>query len=398
MLPNQVTQLLGVSDTADYTAISIDPNTPFEIGREMWRYNPMEHQLLTWLMRNARYRPTVDQKFGHLEKSYLPNMVQFTGATESSQGTSSLTFNNGAKRLAQYSRVRTPSGEVILFKADFASAHVSAAVDRNFGTSGTPLLKNGDWCVILSPNPPEGATMTKGAQQEPGYVSFNTSICDFPVEMTGTKAAVKTVEGDAFATSLTDAWEQSSSQLEAAALFSGGVSDTSTYTYPMHAATGLEDYITTNVFSVDGFLTRMDLWDIIAEWRKYYKGPGAIVTSNEIIQTINTMAFPKVQYDQNLTADGIDISAIVVPGAGRYALLECDLLGMEMNLAGYMFLLPTTGIDYRPLIGTKNREIGYVPLDRKAQGIDQEAGHIFGEFGWEFFGEERFGVVKGLKF
>jgi hypothetical protein len=54
------------------------------------------------------------------------------------------------------------------------------------------------------------------------------------------------------------------------------------------------------------------------------------------------------------------------------------------------------GIDYRPLIGNENRDIAYLPVDRPE--VDLKEGTIFGEYGWEYWGEERFAVATGVEF
>lgn len=396
-LPKHITQFMGVADTANRTTISIDPLKPFEIGRDIWRNEPEKHQLLMWMMQTAKYNPTTNSRFGHPEKAAMPGWVQFNGDTETSQDTTDIIFINGGKRLSQYSRIQNPrSGEIILFKADFDSdGYTSGDAHRNFGSSGTPLLQKGDWCKILAPNKPEGADMGKGPQQLSVYKSFRTGIVDFPVQMTGTQSAENTIEGDPFAVALNESWLMASDQMEASAVLGGAVDDNSTYTYPMHAPVGLMSYIQTNTFVLDGILTRMDFWDMVAEWKKFNKGGGAIAASSEVRQLINTWAFDKVVYDQNVQADGINISRILTP-SGEFTLLESDLLGQESNLQGTLLFLPDTGIEYRPLIGAENREVAYRPVNRDEK--DLKEGQIFGEYGWQFKGEERFAVATGLEF
>jgi len=403
-LPKDVTQYMGITDTEDRLTATLDPTQPFEIGAEIYRWNPNEHQLLAWVMRNARRKPTVASRFGHVEKSHLPNWVKYIGnesdgayADESSQQTTGLHFENGNSRLTLYSRLRTPHGEVIELSADMATTtDVTAGVIRNLGTSGTPLLKVGDWCKIISPGVPEGADMGEGPQQTGVYKTFRTGIIDHPVQMTGTRAAEKFIDGDPFVQALKDAWEASEDQLESAILFSAHKEDTTTFTYPLHTFTGMETFISTNVWAIDGVMSRMDFWDIIATWHKYYKGKGAVVCSGELVQLINTWAFHKVLYNQDLKKDGINISQIVTPAKADLDLVQCDLLGQEGNLQGMMLLLPADKIDYRPLIGNQNREIAYLPVDRDEK--DLKEGHIFGEVGFEYRGEQNFGLVTGIEF
>lgn len=399
-LPKDITQIMGVRDTADASSLSIDPKQPFAIGQEIYRFNPNKHQLLSWAMTHSRRKPCETHAFFHLEKAPLPNWVKYTGADESSQATTGLTFENGGTRLTTASRVYVArTGEVIRLTADM-SGNDTAAVVRNFGTSGTPLLKNGDKCKILPPAHMEGRTMGEGPTGGEVVKSFATSIVDWPVQLTGTKAAERNVDGSSFENALDDALEQSQDQLESELLFGAYKIDDSSYTYPLHTTNGLMNFISTNVWSVNGYMTRMDFWDIIAEWRKFNKEGGAIVCSSEMISMINEWVFHKLTFNQDMKTLGMDIQQIRTPSGGLFDLIECDLLGQEKNLMGTILLLPglasKQGIDYRPLIAVENRDIKYQPVNEPEKDLKQ--GCIFGEYAWEFWGEERFGVVTGIDF
>lgn len=399
-LPAHVAHYLGVTDTTDVTSLSIDPLQPFQISTEVWKYKPWKYQFLRWFMENSRYRPTTTSKFHHSERPAQPNFVVFIGDDETSQGTTDLVFQNAGTRLSKWSRVmNTRTNEIILFQTDFDSDGITSGdVLRSAGTSGTPLLLKGDVCKILSKGKPEGEDMGKGTQGDVNTYSFRTGIMEWPVQMTGTKAAERTLEGDPFAVALQESWEQTNDQLESTFLFSGAVDLNPAYsTYALHIGTGIFPYISTNVFSVDGFLTRFDIWNMIMEWKTFWKGQGgAIVTSQQVITQLNQIAFEKVQYTSEVRSDGIDINKITVPGQGTFELIDCDLLGQDPYLAGLMFFLPGDGIDYRPLIGSENRDISYMPVNRDEK--DLKEGKIMGEFGVELFGEENFAVATGIEF
>ncbi len=395
--PKDVYQWLGMTDTDDYgPAVSIDPTQPFEIGPNIWKYKRMKHPFLSWMMKKAKHDPTKSIVFGHLEKPDLPSWIQFTGTTETVQGTTGLVFEDGETRLSKYSRIRTESDEVIHFTADFVATDTSAGCTRNVGTSGTPFLVKGEWCKIIPPGIPEGSDMGKGPQGGKVYKKFYTGIVEWPVEMTGSKAAERANGADTndpFKEALGDALGQAQDQEESDLIWGAGHIDNSNHTYSLHTSTGLKTWIETNVWDVDGTITRLDFWDIIAEW--YDKNPegGAIVASGQLLRLLNNIAFQKVQYNQDLKSDGLNINSFTVPGVGTVDILKCDLLGQSIATMGTVLLIPATGHSYRPLIG---REVGYKPVVRDEK--DVKAGHIHGERGWEFFGEERFGIVNGLEF
>ncbi len=399
-LIQDITYKMGVRDTADRNSTTIDPMQPFQIGKEIYRLEPQKHQLLAWVMKNSRTKPTDTHIFGHNEKAPLPTFVTFDGDDESSQQTTGLGFTNGNSRLTKASRIyNTRTGEIIRLTADMSS-NDTVAVVRNFGTSGTPLLKSGDKFKILPNAQIEGFTMGEGNTGGDVYLSFTTSIIDWPVQLTNTKAASRFINGDPFTAALADTWEQVQDQMEAELLFGGTVTDDSTYTYPLHTTKGLSSWISTNVYALDGTMSRMDFWDILAEWKVYNKGGGGIICSGQFISLVNTWAFSKVIYNQDLKSDGINIQTVTTP-SGTFDLVESDLLGADPYLQGTIMLLPTAGrnqgIDYRPLIGNGiNRDIAYKPIMRDE--VDMKEGQILGEIGYEFYGEERFAMITGLEF
>lgn len=396
-LTNEVYHWLGVTDSNDDgPAVSIDPTQPFTIGPDIWMYEKEKNQLLAWVMKNAKYDPTDTIMFGHLERPELPNWVQYDGTTETTQGVTSLTFVNGATRLSKYSRISTPNGEVILFTADFASTHVSAGVARNQGTPGTPFLNKGDWCKIITPGIPEGSDMGKGPQGGVVFKNFYTGIVEWPVEMTASKAAEKANgarSNDPFKDALGFAWEQSQDQMQADFLWGAGQLDLTTHAYAQHTPTGLDSWIETNVWEVDGVLSRLDFWDIIAEWAMNTPEGGAIVASRQLLISLNNIAFQKVTYNQDFKSDGININSFTIPGVGTIDILVSSVLSEAPHVMGNMYLIPKKGISYRPL---RSREVSYSPVVRDEK--DVKAGHIHGEYGWEYFGEEKFGKVTGMNF
>lgn len=397
---SEIIHAMGIRDTADRLDISINSLQPFIIGRDIYRYNPNQQQLLSWVMSKGRSRKTETHIFGHNEKAPLPNWVTYSGADETSQEVTGLTFTNGATRLTQFSRVHVArTGENIYLTAAM-SGNDTGAVTRNFGTSGTPLLRRDDRCKIMFPLKEEAADMGQGLTGGNVWKPFNTSIIENPVQLSGTKAAERHIDGDPFLNALSDTWELTQDQLESCLLLGAKVEDDSG-THPLHSSEGLLNYITTNVTAMSGYMTRMDMWDLLAEWKLWNKLGGAIVASGQFIQMVNTWAFGKVIYNQDLQKDGIAIAQVVTPAfPNGIDLVEVDLLSQEHHLMGLALMLPNPhkgqGIDYRPLIGNDNRDIAFIPVNRDEKDVTE--GKIFGEFGYEFWGEERFKVITGMEF
>ncbi len=104
---------------------------------------------------------------------------------------------------------------------------------------------------------------------------------------------------------------------------------------------------------------------------------------------------------QELQADGIDIQQLRIPRVGNIDMLEISAFNDNPYLNGMAIILPKNDgpedlIAYRPLIGSENREIGYKPV--VLDNYDLKQGHIFGEYGWEWAVEHKFGIIKGIEF
>lgn len=403
--PLHLTEYYGVTDTADIGSVTINPLQPFVIGNAVWLNNPWKHQYLTYFMRNAAYEPTKTSKFGHLEDAVRANFVQYTGPDEvaGSRAVTDMVFKNGGKRLGKWGRLfNTRTEEIILLEDYFDSdGFTSGDLERDFGTassSGQPTLKY-DWFKILPPQKPEGEDMGRGRQTAEAWYWFRTGILEYVVEMTGTKAAEMIQAGDQrdpFTREFTKQWDILEDELEAGLIIGGAVDTNPAYaTYAHHSMTGLFDIIT-DVWWMPSIPNRYEVWSAISQWTRDNGPGGAILTSREWVQQINTWAFEKVMYTESVKRDGLDINELVIPGVGRHQLITIDFFSQEPHLKGHMILHPNTGFSYRPLIGSENRDIGYEPVEQDENDLDQ--GKIFGEVGAEFFGKERWKLIKGPEF
>lgn len=398
-LPKDLTYVLGVRDTGDRTTTTIDPKQPFTFGTEVYKLDAQKHQLLAWIQRYAKREPTDSSRFGHMESAGLRNWVTFLGATETSAGTSGLIFDFPLPIGARVCNWRT--GECLRFATDFTGT-TSGTVKRADGTTSGALLQFGDRLKLIGFGETEGYTMQHGYTGNEVVKSFRTGIIDEAVELTGTKAAERFVDGDPFEKALFDTWGLVQDQLEAMIVMSGPVDDGSTYTYPYHTPTGLRSAIQTNVWNMSGNpLTQFDLADMCWQWRQFNKQGGALIGSGQLIRWVSSWAANKVIYNDAMKAnEGVYIQRYQPVGfPAAYDLVECDLFNQDPTLAGTILFLPyysrAGGIKIRPLIGNENREIQYEPVPKTTQDLKQ--GHIFGEEGVEIINEELFGIAVNIQ-
>jgi hypothetical protein len=383
---------MAVRDSAD----EISQGKPLAISDKIWINDPNENQFLSWILRQGVKEPVFNHAYGHLEDAPYPNWVQYTGADESDfTAVDNLAITNAMARLVLGSRTYNPrTGEIIRYDANPDSASETQGATRNFGSSATDWMNNGDFLLIIPPAHYEGFTMGSGMTNTKVYKSFTTGIISYPVIVTDTEYAERARGGNPFTRALGKSWKQSKDQMEGGVIFGASYED-NTGTFPIRAQEGILNYISTNVYAVGGTMTRQDLWDIIGEWSLYNKKGGAIVCSKAFIHMVTNWAFQKVEYNQETKKDGLDIQQILTPD-GLFDLIECDLFNQQEDLMGTILLVPYGKIKYRPLIGDMNLDIKYRPVPQPE--IHQQMGEIYGEYGWEFFEEETFGAITGLQF
>jgi len=397
MLPNAATFLRTVRDTAD----PIAQDKPLFIGDKVWMLEPDQNQALSWLMANGRPTEKVyNHTFGHLEDAPFPNWVEYTGADESSQAVTGLTIDNVYERCAEGQILMCArTKELMRLTADPVSADTTAAVARNFGRGvATDLLKKGDKLLLLTPQMYEGFTTGKGQSGVGVYKSFTTGIASWPVRTTYTEQVEKRYDGATpFERDLAKSWIRVKDQMENGALFAAQKEDSSSYTQNFHTFSGLYDFITTNVFSVNGTLSRMDLLDILLEWGQFYKGNCAILCSAAWKAMVTEWAYGQMLYDQGAKALGMNIEQINLNGK-FYNLIEVDKLSQDPDLMGIAFLCPAGKFQYHPLVDKDGivNDIHYSPISRDE--VHQKEGEIWGEFGYEFYDEETWGLITGVEF
>jgi hypothetical protein len=384
-------------DTRD-SSDEISQGKPLEISDKIWMNDPRENQALGWVLRQGVKNSTANHAFGHLEDVPFPNWVKYTGAADATETVTGLVFADAGNRLTAYSRIMNArTGEVLLFTADFASATTSGAVDRAWGQTWSSAmdLRPDDKFLILTPNQYEGFTTGEGMTNTKVYKSFVTEIVDWAVRVTDTEYAEKARGGNPFAYALKKAWKAAKDQMESGLIFGAKAETTIASGEPIRASEGLLNYVSTNVWAVDGYMTRQDFWDILAEWTVLNKNGGAVFCSKAFRHMVTNWAMQKTQYNQDTKKDGMEILQVITPD-GTFDLVELDVFNQHPDLMGRVLLVPYGQIEYRPLIGAKDLDVRYYPIQRDE--VHVEEGEIYGEYGWEFFQEELFGSISGIEF
>jgi hypothetical protein len=398
LLPNAATFLRTVRDTDD----PIAQDKPLDIHDNYWMNNPNRTQALGWLMSSALpARECHNHIFGHLEKSPFSNWVEYTGVTEtSSQATDDLTIDNVLERCAAGQLLmNTRTKEIMRLTADPDAADTTQGVVRNFGRGvATDYLQKGDKLMLILPQFEEGFTTGKGQSGVGVYKSFSTGIPSEPIQTTYTEQSEKYYAGSTpFEMDLDATWTRFNEQMENHVLWGAEKLDSSTYTQNMHTISGIYDFITTNTFTVDNTLSRMDFIDILLVLDTFYHGSIGIICSKWFRVMVTEWAYGKMEYDQEAKSLGMDITTVQLNGR-YYPLLEADCLSQDYELAGTVFLCPKGKIQHRPLRNVDGivNDVHYNPISRDE--VHSKEGEIWGEFGVEYFEEECWGYIDGIQF
>lgn len=400
-LPSAVTYVKGMKDSEDV----VSQEKPLELGDKIWMHDPNRNKGLAWLMRNGKTVPTKQSTFYHLEDVPFPSWVKYTGATESTQGATGLVFESGTNaKLGLGSRLyNTRTGEIMRFSAAFASSTTSGAVVRNTGAgSSTDYLYSGDILRIIPPAMEQGFEMQSGLSNPMVLKTFYTTEISYPVEVTNVEYAEEHRGGNSFKRALKKRIKQCKDQQEGEAFLGGSYSLSAgpTDSRVVKASEGALNWISTHAYTAST-LSRMDLWDILAEWSAMNHEGGAILCS---------MAFKAM-----VTEWALDITTINVPIAGQkgegvlglsvdrirtpfgvYDLVDIDLFNQDPYLMGTVIFAPKGRVNYRPLKHYEDLDVRYVPVNQDE--VHAHQGEIYGVYGWEFFEEEMWAKLTGLNF
>lgn len=399
-LPNAVSYDRGTKDTS----IPISQEKPLEIGDKIWMNNPNETKGIAMVLREGMSSAVKNHIFGHLEDVPFANWVQYTGndsdgagVDESSQQATGIILRTGdGARVTTGSRIKWIRTREITRLTAVMSTDTTGAVTRNFGIgAATDLLQVGDFGLIIPPGFEQGFTTGAGQTNPMVYKSFATTEISYPLQIANIEAAELSRGGDPFERALGKAWKQAKEQMEGE-MYLGGKAVTTVSSVPITASEGLQNYISTHVYTATS-LSRMDLWDILLEWRLTNKRGGSIHCSGAFLVQVTLWAMALLQMNQDAEKDGMSITQILGPGGiGLIDMIDIDLFDQSPLLAGTMFMIPTGQIEYHWLDHYENLNIRYNPISRDE--VHAKEGEIYGVYGWEFYEEEMFATVSGLHF
>lgn len=395
-VPTDKTFARGTRDTAD----NITHEKPYEVSNKIWMTKPAKNRALGYMLADSQKESSTRRTFWHLENAPNKVIVEYNGDDEAAQAATGLVFTSATGvHITEGSRVYFPRTEqIIRLTAEMASSTTSGSVARNFGLgSSTDYLKKGDKGVILPPAMYEGFTMGKGLASTLVQKSFNMTELSYPVQVTFVEQGEAHRGGKPFQRDLKARLVEAKDKMEFEMFFGYHVDDTTTYTHPIGAATGLQNYVSTHVFSISR-MSRMDFFDLMTLWKMWNPEGGVIfgstafcsmITQWQISSTTVTMG---VEGQSGRGQIGLDVDRVKWL-KGTWDVVEADCLNYTEELMGKAFFVPKGHFKYRFLQG---EDIRYRPVERDE--VHAREGEIYGLWGAEWFEEELFMRIDGLEF
>ena len=407
MLPSALTLKRAPRDTDD----AISQEKPLEISDQIHIYEPNTNKGLAYFNEFGGNEDSGRRTFGHLEDAYDGQWVQYLGATEvgGSQASTGMVFDDSAGlKLTVGARIFNKSrDEIVRFSAAFASDTTSAGVHRNFGrgVAASSLWVPGDKCLILDPSFPEGFTTPEAISNAMTFKSFNMVETEEPVEVTNVERAEANRAGDPFLYALDKVIIRVKKRQEAALYYGGDKLDTSTYTHPIGATQGIDNFITSNRYSATK-ITRMDLFDILTEMKVNCPYDIDIHCSMQFMGMVNEWAMEKSVITVPVAGGGTDgtlgftVNKVQL-AVGTFMFHEIHLLSQDENYMGDVFFIPRRDSKplwkYRALKGNgQDLDLRYYPINIDTKHTHQ--GEVYGVYGRQFINEELWGKLEDLEF
>jgi len=393
----------GATDSADFAA----NDQIINLGTDIHKFGRRKTPLLSYIMGGVQTKPTVQETFGHLEQPHNPEFVEYTGADETVQG-NTITIANYARlsagqviywiRAKRATRVATTPGGT--------GVSIAGTQNLNFGTPGTPLLKNGDKGILLPRHVAEGSQIGDFVEYGRVQYDFQTSIVEEPVTVTGTRGAQrlrsrKGVWQDAF-DEASDAFNR---KLQAGLVLQGGFAPTtpSGEAHPIHASMSIDAFTTQHRWVFGRRINKFDFEEILlalGRENKFESGGLAVICGRRLKSTISGWASKFLEFTPEEAATlGVEVKKLLMGTGDELTIIPLDFFDKDPTLEGRFWIFDRGNMLHRPLIDVDDRSIKYYPNPLADPGnTDTKGGRIFGEFGFEFFNPESFASGEDVRF
>lgn len=324
---------------------------PIDMGTEVMAYDPPGAPMMKIITDRMGAKPAKSTTVRWMEDDIRPYWDQLNGSIDNA--VTAIIVDNGAYFRAG-DLVKVVSTDEVMRVTGVVSNTLT--VTRAWAGSAT-LAADNAYVLNLSTAEMEGDVAPEARHTVKVERTNYTQIVKHTVHMTNTLNAVEHYNGDERRYQQRKIGEEHARAWEEIALHGRKKEDTSTGAKPIRSAGGLDETISTNVFSPGGVMTESEFIGYVAQAFRYSVRPGRtrkiLLASTNVTSTINSWGLNKLQMNEKLSATyGMDISTYVA-GSSRLEVIDHPLL--ENGYEGYFYIVDPDGMKYRPLQGRGTR-------------------------------------------
>ena len=356
---------------------------------EVFQYDPPGNPLLTIVTKRAQSRPAKSTTVKHLEDDIVTEWCKSTSNPNAGAGSFTVDYPDIWK-VGDIGRVPTTGETFRVTNVNIGTSTLT--ISRSWGATAAASIANGAWVMNMGAAEMEGDLAT-GAKATITVTKENyTQIFKEAVHIT------KTAENDSFyggnerIRQQNKAGARHAQDMEQVLLHGEKNLDTSTGTFPIRSAGGIDEFITTNVLASGGPLLESEFNAFVGECFRHTVRPGRdkklLVCSRAMLGTISGWAAGKIVTNSGLGQKyGLSVKTYLSP-YGTLEIVNHPLL--ENGYEGTAYILDPDGIWLRPYRSTT------LERDIQAPGEDAYKDQYLTETSFSFAKEKAFGKITGV--
>lgn len=398
------TMITGTQALADILADSI----PVSMHKDLWHLDKHRWPTMSLLMKMRR-DPTDNVTFKHLEDEKIPDWVEVTGADAGTAGgvDSEITVANYDRLLEDDLLYNPRTKRRLIVETTPTSATVQV---HDYGTYSTTANAVGDKLLIFSSGRKEGDDARTAISTKKVLKTFYTQWMRHTSSVTWDEADIKqyAVSQDRLY-QIEQVRRRHKEQMSYTLFFGSGSSDRQGS--PSDAAeggnarrlaTGLDSFITSNVWSVpSGHLTRPALFDYLINLLQYNKDASMLyaVCGFRLINIVSGWGLDLLQTtlaDSGKTL-GFEFPAIQI-GGKKLVFIHEPIFDEHEELSQTAFICDLGKMLYRPFVGNENRDTKLYPNIKTDNNPHEYTDEVATHFGFEYFLEPAFGKITDIEY
>lgn len=361
-----------------------------DISNKVFAYDPPGSPLMNIITSRAGSAPAKNTTIRWMEDAPVPYWFK-ANTSYLAAATSIVTAESSAPiQVGDLLKV-VATNEVIRVTANDTSTNTLTVVRGYMGTAGA--IGSSGWLLNLRAAEGEGDTSPSALTTVKVLKTNHTQIVKTAAEMSRTLDEIDHYHGDERAYQRRKAAEAHARKWEEILLHGRKKEDLSG-TRPIRACGGIDEFINTYRFAVNGTLAETDLHDFVGDIFRYSVNPGRkrklMICAGEVSSQISAWGLNKLTInDKASAAYGMEVTSYVTPH-GTLDIINHPLL--EHGYAGTAYIIDPDGIKFRPLHSTElmtnvqeNDRDGYKDL-------------VITEASFQFAMEEAHGVLTGVTF